>query len=503
MRFSLRAALVLCVVLPLAVSRVTAERRPSSSPSTSEPSWPFDVPVRPAVPDLDDPWIFNPIDAFILAKLDAHELRPNEPAGRLTLLRRVTFDLTGLPPTAEQQQRFLADHSAGAYERVVARLLASPRFGERMAERWLDLVRYADSDGFNEDRYRPGAYHYRDYCIRALNDDMPYDRFVRQQIAGDELESDNLDAQIATGFLRLGPEETNAAQLRQRRQEIIDETVNVVGQAFMGLTIGCAQCHDHKYDDIPQADYYRLAAFFQPMVQSQHIIATPDAKDLHDRQQARWEAATHDVRAEIDAIVAPLRKERYDEGRVILGPEVCGVLDKPVAERSTAERQIAAQADIFLEWKTRETRLDPKGDDVARYQGLLAKMATFDGLKPEPLPSADTVVDAGRDAPPTYCLALGVVERPIEQVEPAFPRLLGGQRPEIVAPSGQNSATGRRSALARWLTDAKHPLFARVIANRAWQWHFGTGLVATSSDFGSMGASPSHRELLDWLAVEL
>src|SRR4051812_12478929 len=223
----------------------------------------FRPPQRPAVPAVRDAaWVRNPVDAFVLAKLEAKGLTPNRPADKLRLLRRVTLDLTGLPPTAAEQEAFLADDSPDAYAKVVDRLLASPRYGERWAQHWLDLVRYAETDGFKADDLRPEAYRYRDYVIRALNADLPYDRFVKQQLAGDELEPNNLEAIIATGFNRLWPDEYNAANLEQRRQEILDDMTDTTGFVFLGLTIGCARCHDHKYDPTLQKDYFRLQAFF-------------------------------------------------------------------------------------------------------------------------------------------------------------------------------------------------------------------------------------------------
>ena len=241
-------------------------------------------------------------------------LAPSPRADKLRLLRRVTFDLTGLPPSLDEQDAFLKDESPDAYEKVVDRLLASPHYGERMATDWLDLVRYAETDGFKADDLRPEAHRYRDYVIRSFNADLPYDRFVRQQLAGDELEPDNADALIATGFLRLWPDEYNAANLEQRRQEILDDVTDTAGLAFLGMTFGCARCHDHKFDPIPQADYYRLQAFFAPM-RARDDAPALDAAARKDYQArlAAWEAATKDIRAEMDALVAGKREEARQE----------------------------------------------------------------------------------------------------------------------------------------------------------------------------------------------
>jgi len=235
----------------------TASAQPDERPPL------FQSPRRPAVPavkQLDR--AKNPIDHFLLARLEGAGLSFSPEADRLALLRRVSFDLVGLPPTIDQQEAFLKDRSPAAYLRVVERLLASPRYGERQAQHWLDLVRYAETDGFKEDAFRPDAFRYRDWVIRALNANLPYDRFIRQQLAGDELEPGNPEALIATGLNRLWPDEWNAANLEQRRQEILDDTTDTAGLVFMGLTVGCARCHDHKYDPISQKDYFRLQSFF-------------------------------------------------------------------------------------------------------------------------------------------------------------------------------------------------------------------------------------------------
>jgi hypothetical protein len=276
-----------------------------------ESKWAFTAPRKAPVPEVTNKtWVKNPIDAFILAKLEGKGLTPSGAADKLTLLRRVTFDLTGLPPSLQEQDAFLADSSADAYSKVVDRLLASPRYGERWAQHWLDLVRYAETDGFKADDLRPNAFRYRDYVIKALNDDLPYDRFIRQQLAGDELEPDNPEALIATGFNRLWPDEYNSATLEQRRQEILDDETDVTAAVFLGLTFGCARCHDHKFDPISQRDYFRLQAFFAPMQPRDDLIAADAGrkKDYEQRLKA-WEAATKDIRAEMEALLGDKRPE--------------------------------------------------------------------------------------------------------------------------------------------------------------------------------------------------
>jgi hypothetical protein len=272
-------------------------------------AWAYNSPRRPAIPQVrNSNWVRNSIDAFILARLEKQNLQPSSQADKLTLLRRVTFDLTGLPPTVAEQEAFLADNSPNAYEKVVDRLLGSPRFGERWAQHWLDLVRYAETDGFKADDYRPHAYEYRDYVIRAFNADLPYDRFIRQQLAGDELEPDNPPALVATGLNRLWPDEYNAANLEQRRQEILDDLTDVTCSVFLGLTVGCARCHDHKFDPIPQVDCYRLQAHFAPVRTRDDVLAAdPRARQRSRDQLAAWEKATRDIRVQMNELTAEAR----------------------------------------------------------------------------------------------------------------------------------------------------------------------------------------------------
>src|SRR5262245_36562412 len=296
---SCRLALALAVLVwPL---WVTAADQSAAPAAKAKPElWAFNPPKRPALPRAKDTgWVRNSIDAFVLAKLEQSGLAPSAPADKQALLKRVTFDLVGLPPTIAEQDAFLKDDSPGAYEKVVDRLLASPRHGERWAQHWLDLARYAESDGFKADDLRPEAYRYRDYVIQAFNDDLPYDRFIRQQLAGDELEPENPRALVATGYLRLYPDEYNAANLEQRRQEILDDVTEVTSLAFLGLTLGCARCHDHKFDPIPQTDYYRLQAFFAAMLPREPELTRGPAEEReHQERLAAWEEATREQRRE-------------------------------------------------------------------------------------------------------------------------------------------------------------------------------------------------------------
>ncbi len=477
----------------------TADRK-----SSEETSAFFLPPQRPQLPTVKDKnWGVNPIDTFILARLEAEGLAPSPRADRLRLLRRVTFDLTGLPPTVSEQEAFLADTSADAYRTVVEQLLASPRYGERWAQHWLDLVRYAETDGFKADDLRPFAHRYRDYVIHSLNVDLPYDRFVRQQLAGDELEPDNPDALIATGFLRLWPDEYNAANLEQRRQEILDDVTDVTGQVFLGLTFGCARCHDHKYDPILQTDYFRLQAFFTPMRPRDDLpAATAEERRDYQKRLDAWRAASRDIRAEMDKLLADKRREQRKYALEKFRREIQQAVLTPDEQRTPYQRQIALIAEKQLQTaeQTAPGRLPP--EQKKRYQELEKKLASLPLPRPQPLPSAMAVTDVGLDVPPTHLLAGGDWRKPQQQLQPGFPNFLDESTPDIRA-IRERKTTGRRSALAQWLTRKDNPLTARVIVNRFWQHHFGAGIVASSSDFGTMGDAPTHPKLLDWLAVEL
>ncbi len=474
-------------------------------PAFNNGAWPFCPPERPAVPAVENSaWVANPIDAFILSSLEAKGLSPTAEADRLTLLRRLSFDLTGLPPTAAEQREFLADQNDGAYERLVDRLLDSPRYGERWAQHWLDVVRYAETDGFKADEFRPDAHKYRDYVIRAFNADLPYDRFIRQQLAGDELEPDNPEALVATGLNRLYPDESNAADLRQRRQEIHDNLTDTTALAFLGLTVGCAQCHDHKFDPITQVDYFRLQAFFATLLPRDDVpAATREEIERHREKQAAWEEATAPIRSEIDALLGPKRKATLRDAIEKFDPEIRAAINASPDERTCMQQQIAFQAMRYVSPKMDAIgEKNLKDEQLARYEELTAELAKFDHLKPPDLPTAMAVSDASAEAPPTHRLAVGDYRKPLEQVQPGFPAFLGACEPVIETPPSGSASSGRRAALADWLCRPDHPLTARVMVNRIWKHHFGVGIVATPNDFGAMGEPPTHSQLLDWMAVE-
>jgi hypothetical protein len=463
---------------------------------------PVNNPATPAVKNQQ--WVKTPIDAFVLAKLQEQNLTPNSPADKLTLLRRVTIDVTGLPPTQEEIQQFLNDKSSNAYEKVVDRLLASPAYGERWGRHWLDVVRYADSNGFKADETRPNIWRYRDYVIQSFNSDKPYDRFVKEQIAGDELYPGDPDALVAMGYNRNWIDETNAAGLITRRQETLDDMTAITGQAFLGLTYGCARCHDHKFDPILQKDYYRLQAFFANTVAGDGPLPLKDpiARKKYEEQKAIWEEKTKDIRAEMAKILEPLRVAKAESGAHTFEDSVKTAIFKNPSDRTpweavmykTAESRVA-----FDEEPDARTLRTLKGDSAKRSAELKKQLAEFDSIRPAPLPQGQFMVDVSAAAPMTYVLRGGNPDLKGDEVEPGFLSILDPTDAKITPPAGLNS-TGRRSVLAAWLTDPKNPLVARVMVNRVWHYHFGHGIVATPGDFGRMGARPTHPELLDYLA---
>jgi len=471
--------------------------------------WSFQKVVPPTVPPVKQGnWVRHPLDAFVLAELERNCIEPGPLADKATLLRRATLDLLGIPPSPEEFRAFLADRSSGAFDRVLERLLASPHYGERWARHWLDLARYAESEGFKADETRPNAWRYRDYVIQSLNEDKPYDRFVQEQIAGDELWPDEPNARIATGFNRLYPDESNARNLRQRRQEILNDITDTAGSVFQGLTFGCARCHDHKFDPILQSDYYRLQAFFaNTAAKDDVVLATSGEIQHYQARMAKWEERTRDIRAEMAALEAPKRraieKDYFDK----YPDEIQAAWNKPEAERTAFERQMVWKAKQYLDPNSREYVAPSeavagglKGDQKKRWQELRKQLDAFAGLHPGRLPMGSGMIDLGPEAPRTFLLFKGAFDRPGDEVLPGLLQILYPQPAKIAPPVA--GLTRRRTVLAQMLTDPQNPLTARVMVNRVWQYHFGRGIVGTPSDFGLKGDRPTHPQLLDWLTGE-
>ncbi len=455
--------------------------------------WSFRPVTRPTPPDImDGTWVRTPIDAFVLSKLNQAGLKPAPHAEKTVLLRRAYYDLIGLPPSPAEVAAFLADTSPGAFERVIDVLLESPHYGERWGRHWLDLVRYAETNSYERDGPKPFVWRYRDYVIRSFNSDKPYDRFVTEQLAGDELEQVTPDSIIATGYYRLGIWQDEPVDPEQELFEDLDDLVRTTGEVFLGLTIGFARCHDHKLDPLPQTDYYRMLAFFRNVrrlgVRSRESIEDASVCTLGSEEEAR---------RNMERIAWHERESK----------EVRDALE-------TLERRIVASlmgVDVD-DWKTEALRVEiarrhvgksVSQDEFERYVELAARRDELRKFRPPGIEQALCVKEHGRQCPPTHVLVRGNAHVTGEEVEPGFPTVLSPPKP-LIAPLAESvQSTGRRRALARWITDPSNPLAARVIANRIWQYHFGRGIVRSTSDFGFQGDAPTHPELLDWLASEL
>lgn len=506
------------VTCGIGISTPTIAKSPSHADVTTNDRdhWSLQPIAEPVPPHTSHRSVANnAIDAFVLHELENREILPSQPADRATLLRRASIDLVGLPPTPEEVAAFIADQAPDAWERVIDRLLASPKHGEKWARHWLDLAMFAESSGFEQDETRPNAWRYRDYVIDAFNADKPYDRFVTEQIAGDELWPDELSARIATAFMRHYPEEGNNKDILLARQEILHHVTDVVGSTFLGLTFNCAQCHDHKYDPISQRDYYRLQAFFANIGHDDEIPLA-DARELanYERRLSEYERRSEMLWNEMDQLLAKVRK--YSPAQLLA--RYPDYVIEAMAATETSRTPLQSQIAYILNHKDCGTcpqrpkpHADPffakdagalKGDAKQRYAELKAELDQLKSFKPADVARAMGIVDISAAAPPTHVLGVGAYTNPKELVEPGFLTILDPQPAAIQPPEGRLS-TGRRSALARWLVDAKNPLTARVFVNRVWHYHFGRGIVGTPSDFGVVGDSPSHPELLDWLANQL
>ena len=464
--------------------------------------WAFQKVVKPAVPSVkNSAWVKNEIDAFVLLKLEAKSITPNPPADKVTLLRRATLDLTGLPPTPAEAQAFLSDTSANAFEKVVDRLLASPRYGERWARHWLDLARYADSEGFKSDETRPNVWRYRDYVINSLNSDKPYDRFVKEQIAGDELYPNDPDALVATGFNRHFPDESNARNVMQRRQELLNDITDTVGATFLGMTYGCARCHDHKFDPILHKDYYRLQAFFaNTRIEDQAALLKPEESKTWEAQYEGWDAKTKTVRAEMHKLLEPGIAAVYKENFDKFPEEIQMAINTAADARTPFQWQMYHKSKWTLALTDEDAAKKLRGDPAKKYAEFQTELAKFDSIRPATKPIAQAMIDNGTASPKTFVLRAGAWDAPTDEVQPGFLSIIDPADATVVPPA-QMQSTGRRTALANWLADAQNPLSTRVIVNRVWHLHFGRGIAGTPSDFGVMGERPVNPQLLDYLTA--
>jgi Protein of unknown function (DUF1553)/Protein of unknown function (DUF1549) len=498
----------LVVGLLLAIA-LMAPGVPALAQKPTEAHWAFRAPPRPELPEVkDSSWVRNPVDRFVLAGLESVEFRHSPEADRVALIRRVTFDLTGLPPSPEDVDRFLADIRPDAYERVVDRLLESPQYGERQAQHWLDLAHHADSNGFELDAERPDAWRYRDWVVKAFNQDMPYDRFVTLQLAGDEAEPGDTEALIATGFGRGGPREVVGGNVdpKVRRQSELTEVTGTIGSVFLGLTIGCARCHDHKFDPLPTTDYYSLQAFFAGSQLVEVPIATKAEVDEFEQAKKAAEAKVAPLKSRKGEIEAPYRKALKEQKEAMLTPTERALMTIPKKDRTPTQKRLVEglQSTLKVSWEEVAEAVAKDPGPHAERERLKREIEAIEQAIPRPPAHAQALIDPKAEAPETFVLRRGEVTNPGPEVEPRPPGILSTAStfdPQAIRPT--DTTTGRRLALARWLTRPDNPLTTRVIVNRLWQAHFGRGIVATPSDFGVRGDPPTHPELLDWLATEL
>ena len=493
--------------------------------------WSFRPPFRPEVPRVKDPGrVRTPLDAFVLAKLEAKGLGFSPDAAPATLVRRVYFDLLGLPPTPQELDAFQNDKRPGAYERLVDRLLASPHYGERWGRHWLDAAGYADTVGTDNDaaiiREREGLWRYRDYVVRSFNADKPFHRFLTEQLAGDELVDwrgaarftpEIREALVATGFLRTAVDNTTEAELNLplERYQVLHDTIESLTSNLLGLTVACARCHSHKFDPISQTDYYRLMACLTPAYNPQSWI---QAQDRHlDEVSAREKEEIVQHNATLDGQVARLNgqiaalrapyERRFFEAKLaalpsVLRADVRAALATPAPKRSAVQKYLAEKLGPSLQVSPQEVTGSLKAEDAATVARIQPQIAECSARR-RSFGKIQALFEKGQP-PPTYFLRRGNHLTPGPEVRAGFLAVLTDPKESvIIAPnSGRGKSSGRRTALARWLTRPNHPLTARVFVNRVWQHLFGRGIVATPDNFGHSGARPTHPELLDWLAME-
>lgn len=467
-----------------------AEEGPPEVNEESKQFWSFQPVVDPELPAVGSAKIQNGIDAFVLAKLEANDLSLASKAEPRELIRRAHYDLLGLPPSKELVERFAADPSQEAFAKIVDELLESPHYGEQWGRHWLDLVRYAETNSYERDGAKPFVWRYRDYVIRSFNDDKPYDQFVMEQLAGDELREVTTASKIATGYYRLGRWDDEPADPALAFYDDIDDIVTTTGQTFLGLTINCARCHDHKIDPIPQKDYYRMVAFFRNVKRygvrsaesvndsSIDYIDEPGEQAAYNAEKQKYEKQLQQTRKTLKVI----EKKFVDDLNDVEKQEFVHDMNKHAIAAKRSGTLLTEQ-------------------EVRRYGKQLERQRVLERNPPKSQAKALVVKEDVRQLKPTYVLIRGNPGAHGDEVSPGFPSVLSP--PEAVVPQELlegAKTSGRRRELAKWICDPKNPLTARVMANRLWQFHFGRGIVRSSSDFGFQGTAPTHPELLNWLA---
>jgi hypothetical protein len=500
--------------------------------------WAFKLPVQATVPYFGED-LTNPVDRFLERDRREKGLKAAPRAERLTLVRRAYLDLLGLPPTPAEVSEFVNDKAPDAWSRLIDKLLDSPRYGERWGRHWLDVARYADSSGFEYDYDRPEAWRYRDYVVRSYNQDKPYNVFIKEQIAGDELDWKTDDSMIATGFLRAGArvafrEKDNP----ERRYDYLDDLIATVGRGVLGLTVQCARCHDHKFDPILQRDYYAMEASLFGYVETTYPLVPRPEAEAYQKKMAEIDAAEKSMKAEIKAIEAPIFQRLMAEAVKTKFPSnVREAFEKPEKDRTEGERLLVAQIPdaFFFDPLPVDKNMTP--EEAARKKVLRDKIAELEKQRPKPIPMAEIATDGdyrstpdGRGdetigcpqcrvpdptagpfvskgdtkyhMPPSYLLLRGDPDTKGVLMKPGFVTVATYGDPPTEIPSPDGHTSGRRRALAEWLVSPQNPLTARVEVNRIWANHFGRGIVGSVDNFGKMGDAPTNPELLDWLAVE-
>ena len=518
-------------------SAALTELERSVLPPDARDYWAFQIPSRPTVPESDS--FRHPIDRFLAKARDEAGVTAAPRADKVTLLRRAYLDLTGLPPTLDEIDEFLSDTERGAWDRLVERLLASPHYGERWGRHWMDIARYADSTGFEQDYRRPNAWRYRDYVIDAFNKDKPYNQFLREQIAGDEVDHVTDETLIATGFLRAGPRvQFREKDNPERRHDYLDDVLATIGRGVLGMTVHCARCHDHKFDPILQKDYYSMQASIFGYVETDWPLLDLEDAKLYQAANALIDEQQQPLKDQISTIEGPHRerlrikmiKERFPEN-------VQQAVAKPEAERTPGEQLLAAQV-LSINPPRRDVAAALSSTEKDEWQTLTDQIETLDAERPPEPAMAEIVTDGdyrfapngpgdeiigcpecrippdepgtflhteggpNYKAPPSYFLIRGDPFSPGSETQPGFLSVATYGDPPTAIPRPDGRTSGRRLALANWITSRDNPLTARVLINRMWHHHFGRGIVRTLDNLGKMGDAPTHPELLDWLAVE-
>ncbi len=471
------------------------EERPITAEERSR--WAFQPPKR-----VDPPsGAANAIDGFLNAALAKKGLEAAPAADKRTLVRRVYLDLIGLPPTPDQTRAFVEDSDPQVFEKLVDALLESPHYGERWGRHWLDLVHYADSGGYERDFDWSTMWRYRDYVVDAFNDDKPYDRFILEQIAGDEIDPANPAAHVATGYLRLVLD--NNIKDERTRMDELDDNISTTSLTFLGMTVGCARCHNHKFDPIPQKDYYQMQAVFFSTKEVDYPLVSPEEVAAHEAAEQAIKDQKKPLDDRIDAIEKPYRDQLFEVRLNELPAYYRQAWETPEAQRTEGQRLNSRQVEaLFRQIKIEDILAKMSDADKTEREDLKRRIASLDEQRPAPFATARAVTEEGPDPLPSYFLHRGDPGSKGSRMDPGVLSVAAWRPVTFEEPAPQAPTSGRRRQFAEWIASERNPLTARVMVNRIWQHHFGEGIVRTPSNFGVTGQAPTHPALLDWLAVE-